>query len=222
MRESPVNIDRKWFRWPGLIGKDDRRRGVAACYQVGTCPGIINCVMIELPMISDVHFEQAPERLKIALPLRRKWPFLILYSILVLLWVGMVVWGVTYLTQILLSGQSYRFLFGLILTVMLVILFRFGKFLMRQWAHYLSNREILFINHEELIVRRPVSIWGNTDVYDMAFVTPFYETKSPEALAFDYGYRHIYLGEALTADARQALRRHLNQTYFPDKIQDSA
>lgn len=207
---------------PGPIGKDDRRRGVAVCYPASAGLGIINCLMTEQPMISDVHFEQTPERLKVALPLRRKWPFLILYSILALTWLGMMAWGVIYLVQILFSGQRYRFLFGLIIIIMLLVLFRFGKFLMRQWAHYLSNREILFINREELIVRRPVSIWGNTDVYDMAFVTPFYETKSPEALAFDYGYRHIYLGEALTADARQALRRHLNQTYFPDKIQDSA
>src|SRR5690606_18788715 len=119
------------------------------------------------PMISDVHFEQTAERLKIILPVRRKWPFLILYSILALAWVVMLIWGVVYLIQLLFSGQSYRFLFALMIVIFLLILFRFGKFLMRQWAQFLSNREIIFINREELIVRRPVSIWGNTDVYDM-------------------------------------------------------
>ncbi len=171
-------------------------------------------------MISDVHFEQTPERLKIVLPVRRQWPFLILYSILAVSWMVMMVWGVVFLVQILFSGQSYRFLFALMIVIMLLILFRFGRFLMRQWAQFFSNREILFINREELIVRRPVSIWGNTDVYDMAHVAHFYQADHPKALAFDYGYRHIYVGEALTADARQALLRHLNQTYFPNYDQD--
>lgn len=166
-------------------------------------------------MISDVHFEQSPERLKVVLPIKRHWPYLILYSILALLWIVMMVWGAIYLLQILFSSQSYRFIFALMIAVLLVILFRFGKFLFRQWATYLSAREILFINLEELIVRRPVSIFGNTDVYDMAHVTPFYEAANPPSLAFDYGYRHIHLGEALAPEARRALRDHLNHTYFP-------
>lgn len=185
-----------------------------------TAPGIIGRTMTEHPMISDVHFEQSEERLKVVLPVRRKWPFLILYSILAFLWVVMAAWGLIFLVQILFSGQSYRFLFALMIAILLLILFRFGKFLFRQWSHYISNREILFINREELIVRRPVSIWGNTDVYDMAHVTHIYDAPGPAALGFDYGYRHIYVGEALTAEARQALRRHLNQTYFPNYFED--
>lgn len=171
-------------------------------------------------MISDVHFEQTPERLKIVMPLRRKWLFLIPYSILAFSWMVMVVWGLVYLVQILFSRQSYRFVFALMIIVLLLILLSFGKFLMRQWAHYLSNREIVFINREELIVRRPVSIWGNTDAYDMAHVTHFYQADKPLALAFDYGYRHIYVGEALTAAGRHALLQYLNQTYFPGYDED--
>lgn len=167
-------------------------------------------------MISDVHFEQTPERLKAVMPVRRNWPYLILYSILVVCWAVMMIWGTIFLVQILFSGESYRFVFAVMIIVMLLVLFRFGKFLTRQWAQYLSGREILFINQEELIIRRPVSIWGNTDVYDKAHITHFYEAHTPEALAFDYGYRHVFIGEALMADARQALCRFLNQTYFPD------
>lgn len=190
-------------------------------YPASDGPAIIGRTMTELPMISDVHFEQTAERLKIVLPVRRKWPFLIIYSLLALAWVVMLVWGVIFLVQILFSGQSYRFLFALMIVILLLILLRFGKFLMRQLAQFLSNREVIFINREELIVRRPVSIWGNTDVYDMAHVTHIYEAESPRALAFDYGYRHIYVGEALAADARQALMRHLNQTYFPNHYEDA-
>lgn len=168
-------------------------------------------------MISGVHFEQTPERLKIVLPSKRRWQYLILYTILVLAWCVMMVWGVVFFIQIILSGESYRFVFGAMILILLFILFRFGRFLFRQWAQQLSNREVVFINLEELIFRRPVSIWGNTDVYDMKHVTPFYESGNPRALAFDYGYRHIYMGEALTPDARQSLRQFLNQTYFPGR-----
>lgn len=170
-------------------------------------------------MISGVHFEQTPDRLKIVLAARRKWPFLILYSVLVLMWLVMLVWGVVYLVQILRSGAAYRFVFGIMIVVLLVVLYRFGRFLLRQWATYLSNREVIFLNSEEVIVRRPVSIWGNTDVYGLEHASPFYESRSPAALAFDYGYRHVYFGEALAADARAALKQYLNQQYFPGQAE---
>lgn len=220
MRESAVNNGRKLRENGQLMTLHLGAARATAGYPTSAGPAIIGRTMTEQPMISDVHFEQTAERLKIILPVRRKWPFLILYSILALAWVVMLIWGVVYLIQMLFSGQSYRFLFALMIVIFLLILFRFGKFLMRQWAQFLSNREIIFINREELIVRRPVSIWGNTDVYDMAHVTHFYQADSPKALAFDYGYRHIYVAEALTAEARQALLRHLNETYFPNHYED--
>lgn len=169
----------------------------------------------KLPMISSVHFEQTPERLKIVIPVDRNWPYLILYAVLAFLWVGMMIGGIVYLIQILFSGQGYRFLFALMIFILLLIWFRFGRFLGRQLAQYLSNREVLFINQEELIVRRPVSIWGNTDVYGMEHVTSIYSDDSIGALGFDYGYHHIYFGESLTPEARQTLRQFLNDTYFP-------
>ncbi len=105
------------------------------------------------------------------------------------------------------------------IVIMLLVLFRFGRFLGRQWATYLTDREVIFVNQEELIVRRPVSIWGNTDVYDMQHVTPMYLTEDGDTLGFDYGNRHIYFGSGLTTEARQALCRFLNDTYFSAKIQ---
>ena len=176
----------------------------------------------KLPMISDVHFEQTPERLKTVLPIKRHWLYLILYSVLMAMWMVMIVWGVIYAIQIMISGASYRFVFVAMILILLLVLIRFGRFLSRQWATYLSNREVLFINSEELIVRRPVSIWGNTDVYDMEHVTPFYVDDRQQALAFDYGYRHIYLGEGLTGDARQSLAKFLNETYFHERSEKKA
>lgn len=99
-----------------------------------------------LPMISQVHFEQTAERLKIVIPVRRNWPYLLVYSVLVFLWLGMMVWGTIFLGQILFSGQSYRFLFAVMIVIMLFVLFRFGRFLGRQWATYLTDREVVFVN----------------------------------------------------------------------------
>lgn len=171
----------------------------------------------KLPLISQAHFEQTPERLKIVIPAARNWAYLTLYSILMLMWLVMIIGGAIYLVQTLFSGQSYRFVFAIMIFILLAILLRFGRFLGRQWAQYLSNREVIFINQEELIVRRPVSIWGNTDVYDIEHVSPIYEAEEPETLAFDYGYRHVYFGGGITAEARQALQQFLNRTYFPAK-----
>jgi hypothetical protein len=177
-------------------------------------------MMEKLPMISGVRFEQMPDKLKIVLPVKRNWPFLVIYTLLVLMWLGMMVYGVIFLARIILSGASYRFVFAVMIVILLFILFRFGRFLFRQWADYLSNREILFINSEELIVRKPVSIWGNTAVYDMQHVSPFYISDKHSALAFDYGAHHVFIGQGLALEAQGSLRRFLNRIYFPGQPED--
>ena len=169
-------------------------------------------------MISGVHFEQTPERLKIVLPVARKWGYLVVYTALVVAWLVMMIGGLIFIVRVLGSGAGYRFVFAVMIVILLAILFRFGRFLWRQWAAFVSNREVLLVNSEELIVRRPVSIWGNTDAYDMAHVSSFYESAAPPALAFDYGYRHVYVGEALTGEARQALAQFLNQHYLAGRL----
>lgn len=177
--------------------------------------------MVEnLPLISDVRFEQSPQRLKIVLPVRRNWPLLAIYTILEVTWLVMLVGGLVFLAQVAFSGERYAFVFAVMLLVLLLILFRFGRFLSRQWANYATNREILFINREVLIVRRPISIWGNTDAYDMQHVSPFYLSDKPRALAFDYGHRHVYVGESLRPEAQAGLRQFLNATYFPGHDED--
>ena len=177
--------------------------------------------MVEnLPLISDVRFEQSPQRLKIVLPVRRNWPLLAIYTILEVTWLVMLVGGLVFLAQVAFSGERYAFVFAVMLLVLLLILFRFGRFLSRQWANYATNRELLFINREVLIVRRPISIWGNTDAYDMQHVSPFYLSDKPRALAFDYGHRHVYVGESLRPEAQAALRQFLNATYFPGHDED--
>lgn len=172
------------------------------------------------PILTDVHFEQTPERLKIVLPIKRNVPLLILYSVLVLIWLGMMIVGIVFTIQILLSGASYRFVFAIMLVVMLFILYRFGRYLLRQWSHFAAQREIVFINKETLILRRPISIFGNTDAFDMAHVTPFYMSETPAGPAFDYGYRHFYVGDGLSAQSGAELVRFLNKRFFPSHHPD--
>lgn len=168
------------------------------------------------PLLTDVHFEQTPERLKIVLPVKRNIPLIIFYTVLVLIWLAMIGGGIVYTIQIALSGERYAFVFTVMLVVMLLVFYRFGRYLLRQWAHYIAGREILFINKETLILRRPISIFGNTDAYDMAHVTPFYLSVKPAGPAFDYGYRHFYFGEGLSSPSASELIRYLNRHYFPN------
>ena len=104
-------------------------------------------------MISDVRFEQSPQRLKIVLPVRRDWALFAIYSILEVTWLVMLVGGLVFLARVAFSGERWAFVFAIMLLVLLLILFRFGRFLSRQWANYAANRELLFINREELILR---------------------------------------------------------------------
>lgn len=172
------------------------------------------------PLITGVHFEQTPERLKIVLPVQRNVILIVLYTILVLLWIGMMIGGLVFGYQMAFSGERYAIVFTIMILVFLFILYRFGRYLWKQWASLVANRQIMFINNEELILRRPVSIWGNTDVYDMEHVQPFYVAEESGVPTFDYGYRHVAFGEPLSQYGASELVRFLNARYFPGSSGD--
>lgn len=169
------------------------------------------------PLLTDVHFEQSPDRLKIVLPVKRSVPLMILFSVLVLLWLGMMIGGIIYTIQIAFSGASYAIVFTIMLLVFLFVLYRFGRYLLRQWSGVMANREILFINKEVLILRRPISFLGTTDAYDMQYVTPFYINAKPAGPAFGYGNRHYFFGGGLSGPSVSGLVDYLNRTYFPNR-----
>ena len=65
------------------------------------------------------------------------------------------------------------FVLTVLVILMLLVWLWFGRrFIWRWWQYHMANREILFINKEVLIVRRPVSILGLTDAYDMNHLSP--------------------------------------------------
>jgi hypothetical protein len=159
-----------------------------------------------------ITFEEKPEWLKMTLPERRNWLSLFTFSAALLAWVGMLGWIVYFLA----TERAIHFVLFLLLLLWLAVWLWFGRFLWTRWQYYAADREILFINAEQLIVRRPVSILGITDNYDMRYVSSFYYSDKHNCPAFDYAFQHVYFGHHLTADEAQLLIAELNGRYFPD------
>lgn len=162
-----------------------------------------------------IHFQETPEWLKIVLPVRRNWLLFVLFTVLLAVWIVMLVVGIVFTVRdVAMSGEPFAFVFTVMLLVLLFILFRFGRILWGQWQYYTANREIIFVNEDRLIVRRPVSILGTTDAYDMKHVSPFYYSEKHDCPAFDYAYQHVYFGRDLERDGAEGLIAYLNERYF--------
>ena len=168
-----------------------------------------------LPIIENIQFEENKERLKVVLPVKKHWVYLVLYSVMLLIWVGMFVFSLIFTWQMAFSGERFAFVFAVMLLVLLYVLYRLGRIVWGQWQYYAANREILFVHKEMLIVRRPVSIFGITTAFDRAHVTPFYYSDKHNCPAFDYGHQHVYFGQDLPADPAGRLIGYLNARYYP-------
>jgi len=163
--------------------------------------------------MSRIVIEEKPEWLKVTLPERRNWLLLSLFSITLLAWLGMLGWIVYFLI-------SERGLGGVLIALLLLWLavwLWFGRFLWTRWQYYAADRELLFINPDQLIVRRPVSILGITDNYDLRYVSAFYYSDKHGCPAFDYAFQHVYFGQHLTVAEAEELIAELNRRYFPDE-----
>ncbi|MEZ4590649.1 MAG: hypothetical protein R3D55_05825 [Chloroflexota bacterium] len=158
--------------------------------------------------------------MKIVLPVRKRWVYFGLYSLMLLVWVGMAIYGIVFTVQTAFSGERFAFVFTVMLLVLLYLLYRLGKMVWEQWQYYAANREILFIHKEMLIVRRPVSIFGITTAYDRAHITPFYVSEKHHCPAFDYGHQHVYFGHDLPAGPAARLIGYLNARYHPHVDED--
>lgn len=173
-----------------------------------------------LPSIEQIQFEENKERLKVVLPVKRRWGYLVLYSAMLLVWVGMAVFGLVFTWQMAFSGERFAFVFTVMLLILLYLLYWLGRMVWGQWQYYAANREILFIHKEMLIVRRPVSIFGMTTAYDRAHVTPFYYSEKHHCPAFDYGHQHVYFGHDLAIAPAERLIGYLNARYYPHYDED--
>jgi len=174
------------------------------------------------PDIAGVTFEETPERLKVVLPVRRQWPYLLVYSVLMLTWLGATVWMLTLLFGVSRGDMSVRFLivWVIILLIWAYLWYRLGSFVWRWWQYFAATREILLVSPATLIVRRPLSLLGVTDAYAMEHVSPFYYSEKNRAVAFDYGSRGGLFGLGLERLAAQELINVLNRRFFPNALDD--
>lgn len=168
-----------------------------------------------LPDIQDVLFEETADRLKVVMPVQRNWAWLLLYSVLLILWLAGLMWGLVFTVRdIAFSGERYAIVFTIMLLIWLYIWYRLGKIIWKQWQYHIATREILFLDKTMLIIRRPVSILGITDAYDMGYVSPFFYSVEHHCPGFDYGKQRIYLGRGLTEEASRKLVDYLNGRFF--------
>ncbi len=168
------------------------------------------------PEIPSLIFAETDERLKVTIPLQRNWLLFGLFTISVVVWVVMAIIVLVYIFRnVLPDRERYTFVLTVMLIVWLVLWYYIGRSVWKQWQYYTANREILFINKDVLIVRRPVSILGITDAYDMQYVTPFYFDEKHNCLAFNYGSQRIYFAQTLAESSARSLIRYLNGRFFP-------
>ena len=159
-----------------------------------------------------VEYDDDLKRSKVTIFIRRKWGLLALYSGALFVWVTMLVGFIGYL----LGGYSSSIVITILLLIWLVIWFGFGWILWKRWQFQAAAREILFIDQEKLILRRPVSILGITTAYDMIHVSPLYYSEQHRCPAFDYAYLHVYFGRDLEPAVSEELIGDINNRWFPD------
>ena len=170
-----------------------------------------------LPVIDGITFDTSRSaRLKVVLPVKRNGFLFLAYSLMFLACIVLFFGGIAYAIQMGFSGERYAGGFVFLLILALFAVYRLWKFVWRQWQYFASNREILFIDAQMLIIRRPVSVMGITDAYDWQYVRPFSYNEKYNTLAFEYGKRTIFFGQSLSREQAEKLIWGLNDRYFPE------
>ncbi len=163
-----------------------------------------------------ISFDETPERLKITVPDRIRWSLLIIYSLALATWMAMIFVVISYL----LSGRSTSLVLSALLVLWLLVWLLLGRFVWTRWQYQAAKREVIFIDENQIVIRRPVSILGITTAYDIHHVSPFYISEKHNCPAFDYAYMHVYFGRSIDPDDAQQLIDQLNGRLFPENDGD--
>jgi hypothetical protein len=156
--------------------------------------------------------EESIDRLKISIPVKINWVLLLLFTLALAVWLGMILVVAIYLIR----GMSSSFVLTAILLIWMLVWLWFGRFLWSRWQYQAATREILFVDEEQVIVRRPLSILGSTKSYDRHHLSPFYFSDRNQSAAFDYAYLHVYFGKSLSQESAGLLIDNLNARIFPE------
>jgi hypothetical protein len=162
--------------------------------------------------VFQIEYDEALERSKVTISLRRRWGALILYTMVMVVWIAMIFVYLGYL----IGGYSTSIVLTILVLFWLIIWLVFGRLLWKRWQYHVAGREILFIDREQVIIRRPVSILGITTAYDMDHVSPMYYSDKHGCPAFDYAYLHVFFGQDLPSQEADELIEVINSRWFPD------
>lgn len=166
--------------------------------------------------IGRISLKDQPDWLKVVMPIKRNWLLFAVFSVAMVVWLVFIIGMLVFLVRdVIMARERFVFAFSMILLIWLALWWWLGKIVWRRWQYYAASREILFINKERVLIRRPVSIWGLTDAYDMAYIRPFYVSKRHHCPTFEYGSQKVYFGLSLTGEEATSLVETLNTLYFP-------
>ncbi|HUS94574.1 MAG TPA: hypothetical protein VMZ24_05285 [Patescibacteria group bacterium] len=163
-----------------------------------------------------ISFDETPARLKITIPDRIRWSLLIIYTLALATWIAMIFVVISYL----LRGQSTSLVLSALLVLWLLVWLLLGRFVWTRWQYQAAKREVIFIDEDQIVIRRPVSILGITTAYDIHHVSPFYISEKHNCPAFDYAYMHVYFGRSINPMEAQQLIDQLNTRLFPENEDD--
>jgi hypothetical protein len=172
---------------------------------------------------TPIQFEQEEKRLKVEWPVKRNVIAIVIYTVLAVVWFGGLIVFINSLfnppnprgIDALPTSISVAWVIGVLLWLYIWIR-HIGRLVLRWWQFYLANREILFIDDETLIIRRPVSLLGLTDAYDRRHTSHFSLNEQYEMVGFQYGnVRRVLFGQTLSNAERESLVRFLNNRFFP-------
>ncbi len=166
--------------------------------------------------ISFISFGENDERLKVVMPLTRNRLYTAIYGTLLVVWIGATIVLLALLVQQPIRSMQFVYIlvYFLIVAVWAYVWYRLGKHIVRYLGYYGATREILFVNDQTLIIRRPLSLLGTTTAYDMKHVGPFRYNENQQAVAFDYGSRGGLFGSGLSRSEAEKLADYLNRQYF--------
>ncbi len=173
---------------------------------------------------TQIQFEQQKDdRLKVEWPVKRNVAAIVIYTVLVAVWFGALVIFIYLLfnppsprgIDALPTSISIVWFIGVLLWLYIWIRY-IGRQVLRWWQFYLANRELLFIDPNTLVIRRPVSLLGLTDAYDRRYASHFSLNEQYEMIGFQYGnVRRVLFGQTLSLQSRESLVRFLNNRFFP-------
>lgn len=172
---------------------------------------------------TPIELHETEQRLRISYPLKRNRLAIVIYTILAIAWIVGLILFLWWLFFPVVDRKMddvpnlLRFFWMVGITLWIYMWTRvLGRRIFRWLQFNMAQREVIFINEKNLMIRRPVSIFGETNAYDREHIGRFYNSNEHRCLAFPYGnVKHVLFGLTVDSQHQQALLTYLNERYYP-------